>query len=217
MKPQTPGHVAFKARRKEVPPIGNQLQQRPGIHRRTCHTAKVSPGAAPTVLLRLLHKSGPHRIQFDVARGCQQVLFIKRKGRKPFLPQVAAPTLAEVDGARVPAMRIRDGPSQSIILGRHDKQMDMIRHKAVRPELCTRPGAPCRKQLQIEMVVAILKKRLLAAIAALRNMMRKIGDDYPCDTCHEESIAQRPDGVKFNILSPECPPLSNASPECLVG
>ncbi len=69
------------------------------------------------------------------------------------MPEMPAPTLAEVDRTRVTAMDLADRASQSVGRVRNCDKMDMIGHQAVRPDLDLAGGAPLRHQLQVALVI----------------------------------------------------------------
>jgi hypothetical protein len=91
-----------------------------------------------------------------------------------------APSLAEVDHARVTAMHLADGESQSVGRLRNCDEMNMIGHQAISPDLDLVSAAPMCHQFQVALVIFITKERLLAAISPLRDVMRQTRCDHTC-------------------------------------
>ncbi|MEN6405922.1 MAG: hypothetical protein ABFC77_05565 [Thermoguttaceae bacterium] len=81
-------------------------------------------------------------------------------------------------------MSLADRPPKAILGFWHCNQMNVVWHQAIRPNLYSLFAAPLGHQFQVGRIVAIVEKRLLSAIAALRNVMRQTRDDQPCQSCH---------------------------------
>ena len=88
-----------------------------------------------------------------------------------------APTLAEVDHARVTSVNLSQGASQSIGRAGNRNQMHVVRHQAVRPNLDVMCTAPLTRQIQIRLIILITKERLLPTVSPLRDMVRKAGSN----------------------------------------
>ena len=71
---------------------------------------------------------------------------------------MSAPSLAEVHPARITAMDLAHGPSQSLGRMRYRDQMDMVGHQAVRPDLDLVGAAPLRHEFDVILVIFVRKK-----------------------------------------------------------
>ena len=85
------------------------------------------------------------------------------------------PAMPGIDEAGVTAVGVGEGTSEPVFVRRNDDQMDMVRHQAIGPD--RRPRAPRRfgQQVTVEREIAILEKELLAAVAALGDVIRNAG------------------------------------------
>jgi hypothetical protein len=77
-------------------------------------------------------------------------------------------------------MGFADGQTQAIFGLRHGDQMNVIGHQAIAPNLHALFTTPVGHQFHIGRIVAIVEKRLLATVAALRDVMRQTRNDQPC-------------------------------------
>lgn len=68
--------------------------------------------------------------------------------------------------------------------------MDMIGHQAIGPYLDMRPTRRFSEQVEIEGVVALFEERLLAAVTALRHMMRDARQDQAREASHDDRISR---------------------------
>lgn len=68
--------------------------------------------------------------------------------------------------------------------------MDVVGHQAIGPDLGTRPMGGPGQEIAIEEVVAVLEEGLLAAIAALRHMVRIAGQHEAGETSHDAGVAR---------------------------
>ncbi len=137
----------------------------------------------------------PHRIEFHVARARQQVAFVERKRVKALLPEVAAPSLAEVDAARVAAVGLAQGGAEPVFVRRHENEMDVVGHQAIGPHLGARLAAPLAEQGEIVSVIVVLEEHRQASRAALDHVMRMFGDDQSRCSWHRRNVARGPGNV----------------------
>jgi hypothetical protein len=63
---------------------------------------------------------------------------------------------------------------------RYCYQMDMIGHQATRQDLDLESVAPLCHELDVALVIFVTKKRLLPAVSALSDVMRKARCDNTC-------------------------------------
>ncbi len=127
--------------------------------------------------------------------------FVQRKRVKALLPEVAAPSLAEVDAARVAAVGFTQGGAQPVFVRRHDNEMDVVGHQAIGPHLGARLAAPFAEQGEIVSVIAVLEEPRQAPRAALGHVMRMFGDDQSRRSWHRRSVARGATDVNKYILS----------------
>jgi hypothetical protein len=66
----------------------------------------------------------------------------------------------------------------------HCNQVNMVRHKTIDPDLYPVLCTPLRHQLQVRLVLPIIKKRLLAPVAPPSNMLRNFRRHHFCNPCH---------------------------------
>jgi hypothetical protein len=101
-------------------------------------------------------------------------------GRCPVDLGPSAPSLTKVDHARVTTVGLSDSPSRAIGRFRYRYQMDMIGHQAIRHDLDLESVAPLCHELDVALVIFVTEKRLLSAVSALRDVMRKTRCDNTC-------------------------------------
>jgi hypothetical protein len=75
------------------------------------------------------------------------------------------------------AVELTERPRKAIRVGRHQHDVHMVRHQAIRPNLGLRPLGGGGEQIEIKRIIAILEERPLPVIPALRHMMRQAGND----------------------------------------
>ncbi len=98
-------------------------------------------------------------------------------------PKFAEPAPC-VHGAGVRVMHHAQASTQSVVGGRHEEQMHVIRHQAVRQTRYARGGAGFAQQLQVAGVVSVTEEGLLATIPALRDVMGQTWNDDACKAGH---------------------------------
>jgi hypothetical protein len=148
--------------------------------------------AAPPITAWCVDQPSSHWVEFDIARGGQQVWLIEDEGGEPPLPQMASPPLSEVDHSGVTPMGFADRSTQTVgRLGDSD-EVDMVGHQAVRPDLNVVDAARLRHQFQVRLIILIAKERWLAAISPLGEVVRQARYDNPCQSRHESSLSTLP-------------------------
>jgi hypothetical protein len=90
------------------------------------------------------------------------------------------PSLTKVDHASVTPAGLSDSPSQAIGRLRYRYQMDMIGHQAIRQDLDLESAAPLCHELDVALEISVTEKRLLSAVPALGDVMRKARCDNTC-------------------------------------
>jgi hypothetical protein len=82
-----------------------------------------------------------------------------------------APSLAEIDPARIAAMDLADLLFESIGRLRNRDQIDMIGDPAVRPDLDLLSASPLSHHFQVALVIFVTRERLLSAVSLLSDVM----------------------------------------------
>ena len=103
--------------------------------------------------------------------------------RNPLLDGVA-PNGTATPKASIAAMHRRQGGTQTILVFGNQNSMNVVWHQAISPTRNPRRFATGGQKIPEGDVVCIIKKNLLPPIAALRDVMRKTGDDEAGDTGH---------------------------------
>jgi hypothetical protein len=101
-------------------------------------------------------------------------------GRCPVDLGPSTPSLTKVDHARVTTAGLSDSPSQTIGRWRYCYQMDMIGQQAIRQDLDRERVSQLCHELDVAMVIFVTEKRLLSAVSALSDVMRKARCDNTC-------------------------------------
>jgi hypothetical protein len=83
-----------------------------------------------------------------------------------------------------------NGASKSIFCFRHGNQMDMVRHQAPRPYFYLTFLAPFGHEINIGLIVIITEEGLLAAVAALGDVVGDAGGYNSSNACHVARIAE---------------------------
>jgi hypothetical protein len=105
---------------------------------------------------------------------------LKHERRKTPLPEMPTPSLTKVDHARVTTVGLSDSPSQTIGRLPCCYQMDMIGHQAIRQDLDLESVAPLCHEFDVALLIFVTEKRLLPAVSALGDVMRKGRCDNTC-------------------------------------
>ncbi len=81
-------------------------------------------------------------------------------------------------------MHARKRAAQPVGIGRHQDQVDVVRHQAPGPHLDRGGAAIFGEQIAIKRIVEIAKEGTRAAVAALGHVMRMTGDDDTGEAGH---------------------------------
>jgi hypothetical protein len=91
---------------------------------------------------------------------------------------------ARVDDAAITAVRFADGARQPVWPIGNEDQMDVVGHQALAPHRHAMFSAFHGQEIAIKLVIGVAEENRLAAIAALRDMMRQSGNDEAGDAGH---------------------------------
>ena len=105
-------------------------------------------------------------------------------GAKPALPEMTGALAPRLDDAGIAAMDTRQRAAQSVGIGRHQDEMDVVRHQAPAPDVHTGRPAMLAEQVAVQRIVGVVEKRARAAIAALGHVMRVSGNDDASQPSH---------------------------------
>jgi len=177
--------------------------------------ARLLPSQNPAQVLferrQELDEPRAHRVELNISRGRQQIRLIEHERGESPLPEMPAPTPAEVDRTRVTAVDLADRAAwfkkgSGIVAGtarrvlrttipdpflnhaRNCDEMNVIGHQAVRPDLDLVGGAPLRHELQVGLVIFIAKERLLPAVSPLGNVVRQARCDDSCQSGRDRRL-----------------------------
>ena len=158
------------------PEVADPLQRRLDGDHPVAAARQVRDGARPAPVLRPRRQPRPHRVQGHIAQRRDQMALIHRHRAIAALPQVAARAHPGVDIAGVVAMHLAERAPQTVRARRCDDQVHMVGHQAVGPHLHPRRPRRLGQQVEVELVVAVLKERWLTPIPTLGDVMRDAGD-----------------------------------------
>jgi len=105
------------------------------------------------------------------------MLLVHRHAAKTPLPEMAGPSAARMNNSGIAAMHRRQRPAQPVRVGRHEDQMDMVRHQAPRPDVDPCGATGRCEEVAIQRVVVIAEERARPAVATLRHVVRQAGDN----------------------------------------
>jgi len=123
-------------------------------------------------------------------------------GGEPPLPQMPTPTFTEIDSSSIATVCLAYSQAQSIPIGGDNDHVDVIGHKAVSPYGDAVLSAPLGHQSDIETIVLLGEKGLLATVAPLGYMMRILGYNDSCDSGHEREYKRsrrKRSRVKYDV------------------
>ena len=150
---------------------------------------------------RRRHQPGADRVQRQIARRSDEVGLVHRPRGEAALKQVAGDPRPRVgEGGEAP-VRLADRLGQPIGAGGNEDQMNMVGHQAIGPAGHAIGAATLGHQIAIERVVARLDEQRLPPIAALGDVVGKVGDDDAGQTGHW-SIIPLSDNYAIDMASP---------------
>jgi hypothetical protein len=102
--------------------------------------------------------------------------------------KVAAPPAAGVYEIGVASVSFSDSEPEPQFIGRNNNEMDVIGHQAVRPNLDASFPGLFGQEATIDVLVAVFEGDRLSSIAALRHMLRAVGNDDAGETGHARAV-----------------------------
>jgi len=127
------------------------------------------------------------------------MLLVHHYCAEPTLPQMPGPAMPRVDETGVAPMRVGKRATQTVLVRRHNDDVNMVGHQAIGPDLGCGPTSGIAEQIEIKSVIAVLEEGLLPAIAALGHVLGIAGQDEARETSHaahpsELHSSRRPTG-----------------------
>ena len=119
------------------------------------------------------HELRPHRVQTDITHRADQVQVVQHHRRKAALEQVPGPATAGVNEVGIAPVRLAYRLPKIAAVRRLQYQVDMIGHQAVRPDGDAGLERLLGEQIEIDLMIAVLKEDGLAPVATLGYMMRQ--------------------------------------------
>ena len=107
------------------------------------------------------------------------MLLVHRDGAEAALPEMTAAFAPRLDHAGIATMRPRQRPAQPVGIGRHQNEVDVVRHQAPGPHLDFGRAAILGEQVAVKRIVGVAKEGTRAAIAALGDMVRMTPSAFP--------------------------------------
>jgi hypothetical protein len=92
-------------------------------------------------------------------------------------PEMTAAFAPCLDDAGIATMHPRECAAQTVWIGRYVDEVHVVRHQAPGPHLDRCRSAIFGEQVAVKRIVAVAEEGPCAAIAALSDMLRTIGDD----------------------------------------
>ena len=133
--------------------------------------------AGPAPVLGAGDKSGPDRVEFDIATGGKQTRLVHRRGLETSLPEQAGTLGPTIEVLRVEPVGPANNPRQAQFVLRNQDQMDVIGHEAVGPALDVLCPAGFCQEGEVMSVIVIREEDLLPAVTALRHVVWGAGMD----------------------------------------
>src|ERR1700733_8969957 len=99
------------------------------------------------------------------------------------------PAAARVDELRVAPMGRSHGARETALILRHENQVNVVGHEAIRPDLDGSFRRLIGEEIAIDLLIALLEKNGLAPVAPLRDVMRKAGNHNSGTPRHLEASA----------------------------
>jgi hypothetical protein len=89
-----------------------------------------------------------------------------------------------LDDAGIGAMHARECAAQPVRIGRHQDEVDVVRHQAPGPCLDFGGSTVFCEQVAIQRIIGVAEESARAAIAALGDMVRVTGDNDASEAGH---------------------------------
>lgn len=104
---------------------------------------------------------------------------------------MSAPILAEIDPAGITTVRFANGAGKGLFCRGYSDKVYMVWHKAPRPDFHPTFSAPFGHEREVFQIIVVTEEGLLAAIAALGDVVRDAGCNNSRHSCHAQIVAER--------------------------
>src|SRR5882757_7377118 len=105
-------------------------------------------------------------------------------GAEPALPEMTAAPAPRLDDAGIASMHARQGAAEPVRIGRHQDEVDVVRHQAPGPHLDPGGAAILGEHVAIKRIVAVAEEGPRTAVATLGDMVRMTGGDDAGEAGH---------------------------------
>ena len=109
---------------------------------------------------------------------------VERNRAEAALKQMTGDPHPRIDEARIAPVRLAERKCQPVLGRRHQNEMDMVGHEAIRPHRDAGLGGALGEQVAIQCVVAVLEEDFLPPVATLGDMVGMVGHDDAGETGH---------------------------------
>jgi len=171
-------------RLQQIGEARDPIENRAHAHEAVIPALQMRAGAGMRPVLRLGDQAGSDRIERDIAHRGDQMLLIQGNRAEAPLKQMTGLARPGVHEARIEPVRARQRQSEPSGVGGREDQMHVVGHQAIGPDLDAEFGAGRGEPIAIEGVVLVAEENALAAVASLRDMMRRAGKDDAGDARH---------------------------------
>ena len=144
----------------------------------------VAPRARPWIIRRVLNHVCSDGIQLDIPHRPIEVGIVHRIGEIPPLPEESYPSMAPVNCLCIGLVGLAESRGQACRPERHGDEMDMVVHQAIGPYGQAGDVPPLLQKAEIVGFVIVREENVLAAIAALHDVMGNPGNDDSSGSRH---------------------------------
>ena len=147
--------------------------------------------ARPGPFLSSRREPRAHRVERDIAQGCEQVRLVHRHAAEPALPEVAGALLASMDPPGIGAVDLGERGAQGIDMVGHHDQVDVVGHQDPAPHRHPVCGAVNLEQVAVSGIIRIAEEGLLSPVATLGDVVGNVGQDKAGKPGHGGSVARK--------------------------
>ena len=165
-------------------PICYHFEQRFGGDQTIIFAKEMGPGTTPPVILGFCDQMCPNRVELHISCRCKKVILTQRERGETSLPEITLPSFSEIDHAGITPMSFSYRSGQTILCLRNRDQMNMVRHKAIRPNFDIIFPTPLAHQGDIVFIVPIIEKRFHTTYPTLGDMVRYAWNYHSSYSCH---------------------------------
>ena len=141
--------------------------------------------AGPPIVDGIIHHARPNRVKLCVAQGSAEVRCVQGAGIIAALPHMPRRHVPGVEIRSVPPVCVLQGKRKRRRTLRHDDQVDVVGHEAIADQRESLDLAVGPEEVEVDQAVGIGFEDELAGIAALRDMMGRVGGENTGKTSHE--------------------------------